>query len=321
MHNAPAARDGDPPPMFQLDEFLASRAPHGRLLARHDGADVIEVREHDRLRWFTAGGCFVQGLMDLDQPARLVLPNHQAMLAALTWAPRHARILNLGFGCGSFERFAHAHLEASRVVSVECEPALVDLARTHFAVPAAWPVVIDRAEHYVAGAHAPFDLVLCDVFAGEAHAECLFDSYFHADLARCLGADGVLALNLSPQDEEEVVAILAALRQSIDWVMLAPIAAHGNAVVLASPAPPPAAAVMHARAATLAAACGLVPDALLPAFERLPGRQEIWGDAADDDDFDDDDFDDDVERDDATHGDDRGDGATQRAARRDGRRR
>ncbi|MEQ8232166.1 MAG: hypothetical protein RLW61_09140 [Gammaproteobacteria bacterium] len=291
--------------MFDLATFLATRASRGRLLARHPGEHAIEVREHDGLRWFTAGGNFVQGLMDVARPATLVLPHHQAMLAALAWAPRAARLLNLGFGCGCFERFLHAHLESASIVSVDCEPALVDLARAHFAVPAAWPVTIDRAEHFVATATDVYDIVLCDIFSGEDHADCLFDSYFYADLAARLGNDGVLALNVSPHDDDEVVAILAALRQSIDWVMLAAVAAHGNAVVLASPAPPPAAEVMTARAAALAPAWDLAPAAVLPPFERLPGRQEIWG-ARHDADYDadyDDDYDDDYDEDDCGDGD------------------
>jgi spermidine synthase len=150
-------------------------------------------------------------------------------------------------------------------------------------VPADWPVVIERAEHFVARSTEGFDVVLCDIFAGEAHPDCLFDSYFYADLAARLGHDGVLALNLSPQEDGEVAAILAALRQSIDWVMLAPIAGHGNVVVLASPAPPPSTDTMAARAAALAASAGLDPSAVLPAFTRLPGRHEIWGGQEDED--------------------------------------
>jgi len=274
MGRTPATRSA----MFRLDDFLARRAAHSTLLARARGAFApLEVREVDGLRWFTAGGRYVQGLMDVAAPARIVLPHHHAMLGALSWASHDARLLNLGLGCGTFERFAAAHLPHASIVSVEPDEAVVSLARAHFAVPADLEVVTTSAADYLARTDARFDLIVCDIFAGEHHPDCLFDSYFHADLAEHLDDDGVLALNLSPRENDEVVAILAALRQSIDWVMLAPVAEHGNIVVLASRAAPPPPGRMRRRAGMLARAWGLAEEALLPGFERLPSRREIVG--------------------------------------------
>ena len=270
--------------MFRLDDFLARRGAHGAVVARARGAHgQIEVREVDGLRWFTAGGRFVQGLMDLSAPARVVLPHHHAMLGALAWAPRAASLLNLGLGCGTFERFAAAHLPHTGVVAVEPDAAVLSLAREHFGVPPDVAVVNATAADYLARADARFDVILCDIFVGEHHPDCLFDSYFHADLAAHLADGGVLALNLSPREDDEVVAILAALRQSIEWVMLAPVAEHGNVIVLASDAAPPAHAVLRKRAGTLARSWGLAVDALLPDFERLPSRREIVGAYSDED--------------------------------------
>jgi len=278
--------------MFRLDDFLARRGAHGALIARVRGTHArLEVREIDGLRWFTAGGRYVQGLMDVAAPARVVLPHHHAMLGAFTWARHDARLLNLGLGCGTFERFAAAHLPRTGVVSIEPDAAVVSLAREHFGVPPDLEVVTATAAEYLVQADERFDVILCDIFAGEHHPDCLFDSYFHADLAAHLDDGGVLALNLSPNEDDEVVAILAALRQSIDWVMLAPVAEHGNVVVLASATAPPTPRAMRSRAGTLAQAWGLAADALLPAFERLPSRCEIVGGFGNEDDEEDEDED------------------------------
>ncbi len=277
--------------MFRLDDFLARRGAHGALLARTRGAHgPLEVREIDGLRWFTAGGRYVQGMMDVTAPARVVLPHHHAMLGALAWARRDGRLLNLGLGCGTFERFAAAHLPHAGVVSVEPDAAVLSLAREHFGLPPGLAVVNATAADYLARADERFDVILCDIFVGEHHPDCLFDSYFHADLAAHLAEGGVLALNLSPDEDDEVVAILAALRQPIEWVMLAPVAEHGNVVVLAANAAPPAPAVLRERAGRLAPAWGLAVAALLPDFERLPSRGEVVGTYRDEGDDDEPDF-------------------------------
>jgi spermidine synthase len=265
-------------PAFILADFLREQAPHARLLQRcRDGRHLVEVREHAGLRWFTAGGKFVQSMMRLDQPAAIVLPNQLTMLSALAWRKCMTTVLNLGSGSGAFERFFRAWRPHTHVTSVEQSAKVTALARAHFALPPEHQVILDTAENYVAQATVRFDLVLCDIFAAERHPDCLFDAYFHHHLADRLQGGGVLALNVSPTADDELVGILAALRQAFEWVVLAPVPEHGNVIVLASATRPPAPGLFERRLAALAAELGLARDSLAIEFERLPSRSAVLG--------------------------------------------
>lgn len=265
-------------PQFVLGDFLREHAPHARLLKRcRDGRHTVEVREHAGLRWFTAGGVFVQSMMRLAAPAAIVLPNQLHMLNALAWRVRVDTVLNLGSGSGAFERFFLASRPHCHLTSVEPSAIVTALARAHFALPAAHAVIEDSAEHYVAHTSARFDLVLCDIFAAERHPDCLFDAYFHHHVAARLRRGGVLALNVSPTADDELVGILAALRQAFEWVVLAPVHEHGNVIVLASVTRPPAPDVFERRSSALAAELGLTRDRLGLEFERLPSRSAVLG--------------------------------------------
>lgn len=59
-------------------------------------------------------------------------------------------------------------------------------------------------------------------------------------------------MNLYPQSEAELVAILLALRQSFAWLMLVQIPGHGNIIVLACTQPPPSDAELSQRASRIA---------------------------------------------------------------------
>lgn len=266
--------------MFRLDAFLDGAARDARCL--HAGAvgnERLEVREVDGLRWFAVGGQFPQSMMRLAVPAEIVLPNQLAMLSALTWCNEPAHVLDLGAGSGAFERFFSAHLPACAVTAVESSAELIDVARTWFA----WPRHVEV--HHADAASwlekepsgPPFDLVLCDIFDGEYHPDCLFDPWFYRACEQRLARTGAFALNVSPAADDELVDILAALRQAFAWTVLVPVTDHGNVVVLAGARRPPGERRRRQLARTLAGTLAIQPAQLLPAWERLPSRRQVLG--------------------------------------------
>ncbi|MGE0483573.1 MAG: methyltransferase domain-containing protein [Gammaproteobacteria bacterium] len=268
--------DGSAP--FHLGDFLAGPARDASRLHRgRAGGHTVEIREAASLRWFSVGGRFPQSMMRVDEPSAIVLPNQLTMLSALTWCGLPTRMLDLGAGCGSFERFFAARLPACAVTAVERSRVLVELARRHFALPAGIEPRIADAAEWLADAddEIRFDLVLCDIFDGEHHPDCLFDPWFYADCERRLARGGVFVLNASPTAESELVEILVALRQAFEWVVLAPVADHGNVVVLAAPRRPPGERTRRERARALAAQLDVGATWLAPAWERLPSRRQV----------------------------------------------
>lgn len=230
----------------------------------------LRVYEQGDYRWLSARDSAIQAVMRIASPTELVLPNQIAMLMALLINGSPQQVLNLGFGTGAFERFFHDRLPALKVISVENNPRMVDIARDHFSIPHDWPVQIHTAEDYLARSQLNFDLMLCDIFAGERHPPCLFDATFYSAAAQSLTDRGVFSLNLYPQSEHELVAILLAVRQSFAWIMLVKIPGHGNIVLLACTQPPPPDAELAQRASSILGTLKLDFGDFLGHLERLP---------------------------------------------------
>lgn len=220
---------------IDVNQLLALNSDPGTLLAEaRDGNELIQIRECDDLRWAYSGGRALLSAFRPKAPAELVFPNHHSMLCALLLCERPGAVLNLGFGLGSFERYFRAHLAHVQLVSVDNSAILVQLSRTWFQIPAHWPVIIAAAHQHLHASAAKFDITLCDIFSGGAHALCLYDADFYAAAAQRLNSAGVLALNLSPTSDHDLLDILIALRAHFAHVMLSNVSKHGNVVLLAS---------------------------------------------------------------------------------------
>lgn len=239
---------------------LVAEAEHGN----------ISIHEQQGYRWLSTSAASIQSIMRIDAPAALILPNHIAMLIGLLVAESPQRVLNLGFGIGSFERYFNNLTSAFDIVSVDNNATIVDLARAHFCVPRDWPVRIQSADDCLEQCDRVFDLILCDLFTGDHHADCLFEDSFFKHVRQHLTGGGVLALNLSTRSKPELLAILLAVRQSFRWVMLVKIPQHGNIVLLACKRTPPSDAQLAQRARQSAAKFKLDFSAALEQLERIP---------------------------------------------------
>jgi spermidine synthase len=221
--------------MLNIDKLVALGLDASTLLQQQQiGCEMIRICERDGLRWVQTSGRSLLSAFELDDPANPVFPNHRSMLCALLLRKQPATVLNLGFGVGSFERYFHQHLPNTFIESVDTNSELVDLSRQWFRIPHDWPVIIAEAHVHLARSRRAFDLVLCDIFVNDAHPPCLFDANFYASAAQRLCADGVLALNLSPESNAELLRILLPVRKSFSHVMLATLSGHDNVVLVAS---------------------------------------------------------------------------------------
>lgn len=191
------------------------------------------VKQFENYRWLQSGGEAIQSLVNVNAPDKLLSPVGAGMVAALALAEQPERVLNLGFGLGSFERFFRACCPSMETVSIESNKTVIDLARRYFFVSDDTPVINVSAEQYLENAQTGFDVILCDIFAGESHPPCLKHRAFYQHLHRCLRDTGVLAVNLLTQEQTEVVEILAAMRHCFPWTALYEVPEHGNVIVFA----------------------------------------------------------------------------------------
>lgn len=233
----------------------------------------IDIREHDGLRTLRFATDRVQGAMRIADPGALVLEYTRAMMAALLLrdtAP--ARTLLIGLGAGSQTRFLHRHFPQMQLTAVEIEPAVLMVAREHFAVPdddARLEVLIGDGFDYVQTTDSKFDLILVDGFNQHAHPGDLNTHAFYAACRTRLSEHGLLAVNLiglSRNYRGGFVPIAAAFAQR---AILLPRCASGNTIALAACGADInlSQAELRRRAQSLAARTGLDLHALLEAEE------------------------------------------------------
>lgn len=201
---------------------------------------ALTLSEVGGVRYLHFGTEWVQGAMRLAQPYRLELEYQQQMMAPLLFAPRPARVLQLGLGAAALTKFCHRHLTGSRIEVVEIDPAVVDAAHRWFALPAddaRLRVLLDDAGHYLRGLAACADWMQVDLYDARARGPVLDDPAFYSACRAALLPGGLAAFNLfGSRLAPSLTSISAAFGDA--WVRMPPSAA-GNTVVLAFAGAPP----------------------------------------------------------------------------------
>ncbi len=194
----------------------------------------IEVRQWQHYRWLNMGGEFIQTLIDLNNVEQILLPNLKAMLTVLLLSSSPKRLLSLGLGGASFERYFYKKRPEINVTSIEANEDIIQLAKDYFYLPDYIDCVHDTAEHYVSVCDIQYEIVLCDIFANEKQPDCIYDENFYANIHRCLTVDGVLAINLVPESEQDVIDILLPIKQRFENISLYVVPDHMNIVIFVS---------------------------------------------------------------------------------------
>jgi spermidine synthase len=196
-----------------------------------DEGQQIEVREFGDWRWMHFGGDAIQAVMHTVRPDELILPYNRAMLGALLFVQTPHKLLNLGLGCGSFERFFRARMPTLSVTSVESNATVIDLAKQFFFIPERQSICQQSADEFLLQHKHAFDLILCDVFVDDRQPSFIGQAAFYGLLARGLCEAGAIAINLLPKSDDELLKILLAVRRHFTWVWLMEFPDHRNIVL------------------------------------------------------------------------------------------
>ena len=197
-------------------------------------SQLLEIREFESYRWLQIGGSSIQALMDVNSPNQILLPNIRALMATLLICPQASRLLNLGFGCGSIERFLIEKLTGLEITSLESNEKVIHLAKEFFFISDESYIVNDSAEDYLSRHNDVYDIIMCDIFFDEKHPACLYEEEFYANVFNCLDKAGVLAINLLPDSEEDVVEILLPMKKCFGHISLLEVSNHTNVIIFAS---------------------------------------------------------------------------------------
>ncbi|RPF22058.1 spermidine synthase [Myceligenerans xiligouense] len=137
--------------------------------------------------------------LDLGDPGFLDFEYMQQMAAVVGLLPAGPlRVLHLGAAGSALARYVEHERPGSRQLGVDLDARLIELVREWFALPRAPRLRLraDDAGRALAGVHPEsFDVVIRDVFAGDATPGHLVGTRFAHTARRALRPGGVLLLN------------------------------------------------------------------------------------------------------------------------------
>jgi spermidine synthase len=218
-----------------LEKIVELKPEESKLLySSETDKQTIEVREWQQYRWLHIGDDSVQTLMLLDDLEFVALDNIQAMLATLIFCPSATRLLNFGLGGASLERFLNSKKPEIKMKSVESNEEVIKIAKDYFYLPIDFDVINDTADNFISNDDELYDIVLCDIFVADMLASCLYDNDFYANISRCLDKAGVLAINILPESEDEVIKILLPIKDYFDQIYLLEFPDYMNAIIFVS---------------------------------------------------------------------------------------
>lgn len=252
---------------------LAERLREGRY-------DKPFVLENGGLRALHFSLGYVQSVIDLGNPAALVLAYARRMMAFLLFNPRPRRITMIGLGGGSLASFCHRRLPAAALTVVEIDPHVIAL-RDEFGVPAddeRLRVIHDDGVRWLGATGSRCDVLLIDAFGAEGMAEALLDTAFHADAHRHLGGRGVLVMNVAGERAAYAPHVARLLEVFDERVIALPVRADGNHILFAfrDPRFTPRWHWMRSQAQALQARFGLDFPAFVRELESGDRQRHAW---------------------------------------------
>ena len=141
------------------------------------------------------------------------------------------RILCLGLGTGSIERYLAEAQPAAKISSVEISQARYEQVQQHFGLPAGCTVILQDAKEVIESDIELQDLIYCDLFDTSDRFNSMLSEHFIKGLCSKLSPFGVVAINYVYEDQKHLIDTLVKLRSQVKNVAIAEIEDHANIVI------------------------------------------------------------------------------------------
>ncbi|MBY0436547.1 MAG: fused MFS/spermidine synthase [Burkholderiales bacterium] len=178
-----------------------------------------------------------QSVVRPGDPDHLELAYVRAIPAALTWFPEPRRVLVVGLGGGTIPMFLRRNLPDADIDVVEIDPAVVDVARSHFGFRDDQRLKAHVADgrRWIESSGARYDLIVLDAFGTHAAPYALTTREFLGSVFQALAPDGVVVSNMwgrlsNPMYDDMVTTYLSVF----PVVSVMDIMGSGNKLVFAS---------------------------------------------------------------------------------------
>ena len=139
---------------------------------RRNGVDAsVEISEESGIRYLHLGSDTIQSGMRMKDPDELVLSYTRSMMAFLLFVPEPQRIVSVGLGGGSINKWMYRHFPHARQTVLELNPRVIAAARQYFHLPPddeRLQVVETDGAQWVAEHPDSADVILVDGYDGDS---------------------------------------------------------------------------------------------------------------------------------------------------------
>lgn len=223
--------------MFRLGPRRFARSIHRKV---SDG-NSVDVSETDGVRSLHLGSDTIQSSMRVSAPHDLELTYTRGMMMFLLFRPLARNLLLIGLGGGSIPKFIHHYLPEQCICTVEINPEVIAVARSHFYLPEddeRLQVIEGDGVAYLNSHAGQSDVLILDAYDSRGLAPDLSSQAFFDTCAEALTDDGMLVVNLWGSDKNFDV-YLQRIEQSFGYkVLVLPTGRPGNIVVFGFRRPP-----------------------------------------------------------------------------------
>lgn len=126
----------------------------------------------------------------------------QGYIKNINFSPKNALIL--GYGAGTADHLLHHKFPKIIVVGVDNDPIIAQQVRKMVFPQLKPDVYINDAYLFLKKSKSKYDLIICDVFAGDKVDKLIFNDGFWKNIKRSLNLKGLIVVNRIFNSEEEI---------------------------------------------------------------------------------------------------------------------
>ncbi len=242
--------------------------PKQVLLSQKHNRQLIDIWQQAGIRHLYVDD-IEQSRIDVNRADILTSPVNQAFLAAFLFTDIPKTVLLAGLGGGELARYLHQKQAPIHGDAVELDQYIAQLAKEFFEFPARnWQLIVDDIRNIASGC---YDFIVVDIAEDDQTPAWLSSDTMLTQFRQQLSAQGVLAINLLPDDETAFISVLAQIRKHFHRQTLClSLNGYKNIIVFAFRQQPVYRDkdVLHTRASSLSAHWGFDFSALLLQLEQ-----------------------------------------------------
>lgn len=196
--------------------------------------EMVEVTEVDGIRSMHLGSPTIQSSMSVKDPYKLMLAYSWGMLSSLLFKPDIQRCVLIGLGGGSIAKYVWKYCPDIVQTVVELNPQVIQVARSHFAVPADdthLQILQGDGMAYLQQHPGVCDWLMMDAFGSHGLPPDFCTQAFFDTCAEALTPDGLFAINLWGSDKKFDIYMQRMEQTFAQRVLMMPTGKPGNIIV------------------------------------------------------------------------------------------